>query len=372
MGQDLPTDTSITAAGLKAPGVRFGRRGASVIVTLDRAEKLNALDSGIKAALASKLASIAHDPQIYAVFLRAEPGRVFSAGGDVRELYDLALSDSEAAVETACAREYALTWQFDCFPKPTICLIDGAAMGTAIGIMQAVTHRVAGEGYRFQMPETALGFFPDNGVCWYLARLPDEIGTWLGLTGSSIERADAFRLDLVTQCIDNIHFDHIIEQISDAQPIDAVLDGLHRNPGSAPIDAKREVIARCFSADTVPEILRRLAAERDQHKWCAETLSTLASRSPFALAITLQHLRRARYLDLRQTLMVDYRLAVQLIERGDFREAVRTLLVEKRGKPRWQPATLTDLGEAEVQRCFHPLPERELVLSTAQEMAAKD
>ncbi len=361
------TATSVDTASAGDPGVRFERQGATVVITLDRAGKLNAIDSGMKAAIASELPRIARDPQVYAVLLRAAPGRMFCAGGDIREYFDLAQSNPGQAADE-CAREYALIWQLDCFSKPSIAFIDGPVLGTGVGLVQAATHRVAGAGYRFQMPETAIGFFPDNGVCWYLARLPHEIGTWLALTGAAIGRADALRLDLVTHCIDADRFDGLAAAIGDAQPIDAVLGAAHADPGPAPIDALSGVIERCFSAPSAAGIMQRLAEEPAERAWCEETRATLAARSPLALEVTLQHLRRARHLDLRQTLMADHRLAVRLVTGNDFLEGVRARIVEKRGEPRWQPATLADLGPAAAERCFAPLSERALHLPTRQEM----
>ena len=363
------TGTSMAGETPAEPGVRFERRGAALVITLDRAAKFNAINSGMKTAIANEIPRIARDPQIYGVILRAAGGRMFSAGGDIREFHDLALADPVGAA-MECGREYSLIWHIDSFPKPTLGLVDGAAMGTAVGILQTLTHRVAGAGYRFQMPETGIGFFPDNGVCWHLARLPHEIGTWLGLTGAAIGRADAYRLGLVTHCIDADHFDSIAEAIAGAEPIDPVVDGFHSDPGAAPIDDIKHLIERCFSVDTVGEIIRRLEAEQGQRTWCQETLTTLAARSPLALAITLQHLRRARHLDLRQTLIVDYRLALQLVTGHDFLEGVRARLIEKTGNPRWQPATATDLGHGEVERYFNPLHDRELQLPSRQEMQA--
>ena len=58
------------------------------------------------------------------------------------------------------AEEYALNWLLECFTKPTVSLIDGVAMGSGVGISLYGTHRVAGERYRFAMPETGIGLFP--------------------------------------------------------------------------------------------------------------------------------------------------------------------------------------------------------------------
>lgn len=361
------TGTSSFSAAGAGPGVRFDRDGAAVTLTLDRAAKLNAIDSGMKAAIANEIPRIARDPQVYAVLYRAAPGRMFSAGGDIREYYDLARVDPVRAAEE-CAREYALIWLLDCCPKPTIALMNGPVMGTGVGIVQTATHRVAGAGYRFQMPETLIGFFPDNGVCWHLARLPHEIGTWLGMTGSAIGREDAYWLDLLTHCIDAARFDAIASAIANADPIDAVLAGHHEDPGPPPLRALAGVIEHCFSAASTAEIIDRLAASKTQREWCKATIETLRRRSPTALEVTLRHLRRARHLDLRQTLIVDHRLAVKLMAHNDFMEGVRARIVEKTVEPRWQPSAVTDTGDGQIGHFFDPQPVAELSLLTRREM----
>lgn len=371
MTSSTPTDTSVAGKtpGTGDPGVRFERRGAAVEITFDRQAKLNALDSGIKAALAKEIPRIARDPQVYAAIFRAAPGRMFSAGGDIREFYDLARRDAALAA-AECAREYGLIWLVDCFSKPSVALIDGAVMGTGAGIVQALTHRVAGAGYRWQMPETAIGFFPDNGIGWHLARMPHEIGIWLGLTGTAIGRDDARWLGLATHAIDARHFDAIAAGLAEAEPIDPLLDSLDEPVGEPPSKALAPVIERCFSAPTVAGILARLAAEPTERAWCDATAATLAGRSPTALEATLQHIRRARHLDLRQTLALDYRLAVRLVSAHDFMEGVRARIVDKTGDPRWRPASLTDLGAAGIERLLAPMPGAELELPTRQEMQA--
>jgi enoyl-CoA hydratase len=368
------TETTVTSkvtVDAMHPGVRVEREGASVRITLNRPDKLNAIDSSIREAISREIPSIARDPQVYAVFLRAAPARVFSAGGDIRELYHFANSDPTRAA-AACASEYALIWLLDNFSKPTVAWMDGAVMGTAAGIMLCMTHRVAGPGFAFQMPETAIGFFPDNGVAWHLSRLPHEIGTWLGLTGASIGPADALHLGLLTHVIAPDHYEQAAAAIADCYPVDQVLDAIHIDPGPRELSRLYEVIERCFSATDVREIMRRLDGEKDHQEWCQTQLATLASRPPLALAATLEHIRRAHHLDLRQTLAIDYRLAVRMSAGHDFREAVRTRLIDRSGQqPLWRPSAWSDLSPRDVQRLFQPLDEGELALPCRQEMQAR-
>lgn len=350
-------------------GVRFDRAGASVVITLDRPAKLNAINSGIKTAISKQIPIIARDPQVYAVLYRAAPSRMFSAGGDIREIHDLARTAPSAAL-AECAREYGLMWLLECFSKPTVALIDGAVLGTGAGLVLTATHRVAGAGYRFQMPETAIGYFPDNGVAWHLARMPYSIGVWLGLTGTMIDRPDAFWLGLATHCVDAGEFDAVAALIADAEPIDQVLDARHVYPGPPPLERLAPVIARCFQGETVEEIMSNLTTETKERAWCEAQLELLKSRSPLALAVTLELIRRARHLDLRQILTLEFRLARKLCANNDFFEGVRTVIIEKSGTPAWRPARLADLDRKAIDRLFEPRSEGEMILPVRAEMQA--
>jgi enoyl-CoA hydratase len=294
---------------------------------------------------------------------------MFCAGGDVRELVQLTRTEPEHA-RRSLAAEYAFNWLHECFSKPTVSLIDGPVMGSGVGITLYGTHRVAGEGYRFSMPETAIGFFPDDGVAHAFAHLPHDIGLYLGLTGRAIGRADAYGLGLVTHTIPARCFAEIEAAVIDADPIDPVLDGRHEEPGDGDLDRYADNIARCFSAPTLGEVFDRLRSERQERDWCDGVLADLAQRAPLSLAITLRHIREARALDLRHTLMVDYRLACRMIAAPDFAEGVRARLIDKDHSPRWRPERIEDVTEAMVERAFQPMPAAEFVLPTRQEMQA--
>jgi enoyl-CoA hydratase len=344
-----------------------------VRLTLDRPSALNAIDSAVRRALASAIRTAARDPNIYGVVLEAAGGRAFSVGGDVREILALQQADPATAAR-ALGEEYALNWLLECFSKPTIALIDGLAMGTGVGVSLYATHRVAGPRYAFAMPETAIGFFPDDGVAHALARLPDQIGMYLALTGRRIGRADAYRLGLVTHCIDPDRFEHIRTRFSDADPVDPLLDPPHMDPGLGELEPVRQTIADCFAAESVRGIVDRLVARSmgggADAPWCSAVVAELRQKSPLALAVTYRHIREALALDLRQVLMVDHRLACRLASAPDFAEGVRAALIDKDQKPRWQPGRIEDVTPAMVERCFAPMPAA-LVLPTRQEMQAQ-
>ena len=281
---------------------------------------------------------------------------------------ELAKSGIEHA-RKAFRDEYVLDWQIECFSKPTVSLIDGLVMGGGVGISAYGTHRVAGESYRWAMPETMIGLFPDVGACHLLARMPGSLGVYLGLTGHSLGRADAYALGLATHCIASSQFDAIAAGLADVWPVDTLLDERHKDPGERELEPYMEVIENCFCPGSVEEILERLHSVQDKHKeWAEKVVRDLRSRSPISLKITLRHILNARALDLRQTLQMDYRLGVRCLDGRDFYEGARAVLIDKTGDPRWQPARIEDVTQAMVDDYFAPLGAGELVLPTRQEM----
>ncbi|MGB3719435.1 MAG: enoyl-CoA hydratase/isomerase family protein [Proteobacteria bacterium] len=349
------------------------REGAAGRIVLNRPRALNALNDAMRAEITAAIPGFARDPNIYALTIKSAVPGVFSVGGDLRELSTAARERSEDARKYLAA-DYRLNWLLECFSKPTISLMNGLAMGSGVGLTMYGTHRVAGEDYKFAMPETGVGFFPDVGLAWVFARMPGHVGMYLGLTGRQIGRADAYRLGIVTHCIRATQFEEIEAGLQAADPVDPLLDDRHEDPGRGELEPYSEVIERCFSADTVEEIFERLEqAARGggtEGAWCADVLATLKKRSPTALKVTHRHIREAAFRDLRQTLMLDYRLACRAIETHDFHEGVRALLIDKDKNPQWRPTHVKDVTDTMLDRFFAFRPGQELILPTRQEMQA--
>ncbi len=351
-------------------GLDVGRRGAAGLIVLARPEAQNALTVAMRAELAAAFPQWARDPGIYAVVSRSAVPRAFCVGGDIREMSRLMREDA-AAARRGLADELRLCWLIECFSKPLVSLIDGAVMGTGVGISLYGTHRVAAAGYRFAMPEVRLGYFPDCAVTHMLSRLPDGIGLYLGLTGRMLGPADALHLGLVTHCIDAAHFAPIEARIADADPVDPVLDALHQEPGPAPIATESRRIARYFGAPGLSQIIASLeAAPEADRDWARDVLADLARGSPLALRVTEAAIRRAAGLDLRQTFAQDYRLAWRFVDEADVQAGVKTILVEKSGPPSWQPARIEAVSDARVDAFFAPLGADELVIASRAAMQA--
>lgn len=365
-----------TAAGVSADAAKvlIHRRNAGVEIVLNRPAVLNAFDDEMRSAIAAEIPRIARNADVYAVMLRSASAKAFCAGGDIRAL-TLAWRRDPERVKSYFRGEYRLNWLLDCFSKPTVSFIDGLCMGSGAGLTCYNTHRVAGEKYKFAMPETAIGLFPDVGVSHVLAqRMPWPIGLYLGLTGESVGREDAYWLGLATHCLPGASFAGIIDKLNDSYPIDDVLDTLQAQyevSAGGPLKQNEALIEDLFSADHLSGIIERLeAATGTAAGFAAKTLADLTTRSPMALAITDRHIRSCRKLDLRETLRQDYRLAVRCLEGKDFHEGVRAMIIDKDRTPAWQPRLISDVKAAAVDAYFAPLAADELELPSRAEMQA--
>ncbi|HEU0160491.1 MAG TPA: enoyl-CoA hydratase/isomerase family protein [Hyphomicrobiaceae bacterium] len=349
----------------------IAQQGAAGRITLNRPVRRNALSTAMRAAIAAALPGWVRDPNIYGVVVASAAPGVFCAGGDLRELIDWG-RNAKAEARSSLAAEYALNWRLECFTKPTVSLIDGLVVGSGVGLSLYGTHRVAGENYRFAMPETHIGLFPDDGVCHAFARMPDHLGTFLALTGRAIGPADAYPLGLATHVIPAADFGAIAAAMAEAEPVDQVLDSRHQPPRPGELtEGVREVVARCFAADTVEEIIARLQSHGGPRQdWAQAVAGELTRRSPTSLKLTHRHLIQARGLDLRATLVQDYRIAHQCLEGEDLYEGVRAVVIDKDGAPRWRPGRLADVTEALLAPYFAAPVGGDLALASRAEMQA--
>jgi len=341
------------------PHILFEKRGALGLITLNRPKALNALTHGMCLGLAKRLSEWADDAGIKAVAIRGAGERAFCAGGDIRAMYESSVAGTAAAAKFL-ADEYRVNALIAAFPKPYLALTQGIVMGGGAGVSVHGSHRLADESLVFAMPESGIGFVTDIGATHFLSRCPGETGTYLALTGARIGLADAFALGLITQAVKAEHHDAILSRLADGAAPAAALADFAFQPGASALMAQRARLETFFSAFSVEAILERL--DRDGSDFATETAAVMRSRSPSALKFIFRALRDARSLSLKDCLKMEYRVASRAVMAHDFREGVRATLVDKDGKPHWQPASLAGVKDAETQSYFASLGARELAL----------
>ena len=343
----------------------FEKRGRAGIITLNRPKALNALTAGMVRLMHPQLAAWAGDPDIAAVIVRAAGDKAFCAGGDVRQLHDWG-KEGDPAMRAFYREEYRLNTFIKRYPKPYVALVDGFVMGGGVGISVHGSHRVAGRGIKFAMPETGIGLFPDVGGTYFLPRMPGRIGTWLALTGGRLGQADALAAGFATHAAPAEEFDAIIEAIAAGGDVDAVLAAQSAPAEGGMLDAQRPVIDRCFDAGTVEAILQRLDAETGADaEWAGAQAAAIRQKSPTSLKIALRQMQDGAAADFEECMRIEYRIVSRIIPAHDFYEGVRAVIIDKDNAPNWQPPALDAVSGAAIDAYFAPLPD-ELDLSALE------
>jgi enoyl-CoA hydratase len=354
------------AAPRMTADILFERRGAAGVVTLNRPQALNAVTHAMVLALRAQLDAWANDPAITRVVVTAAGERAFSAGGDIRALYDLGIAARRDEALQFWRDEYPLNAAIKKYRKPYVALIDGIVMGGGVGVSVHGSHRVAGDRYKFAMPEVGIGFFPDVGATWFLPRMPGELGAYCALTGERFGIADACAAGLATHRIASARFPALLEGLAGTVPVDAVLSAFSEPAGEGPIMARRAAIDRLFAGPSVENILnaldREAASDTADAAWAATIAATIRTKSPLSLKLALAQVRLGGTCDFETCMRAEFRIVSRVIQGHDFYEGVRAVIVDKDNRPRWQPSALSGVSAAEVERHFAPLGDGELIL----------
>ncbi len=140
-------------------------------LTLNRAEKLNALNYELIDRLLALLDAIEVNDKVGAVIITGAGDRAFSAGGDIHEFSESVAKSVNPAVRDFVRRGQRLTARLEAFPKPVIAAVNGIAYGGGCEITEAVHLAIASERARFAKPEIKLGMPPTFGGTQRLPRL---------------------------------------------------------------------------------------------------------------------------------------------------------------------------------------------------------
>ena len=338
--------------------VLFERRGAVGLITLNRPKALNALTRDMCLAMKAQLAEWASDDAIKTVVIRGTGERAFCAGGDIRALYDSGKARTPYALDFY-RDEYLLNHAIKHFPKPYVALVNGIVMGGGVGVSLHGSHRVVDETIAFAMPETGIGLFPDVGGSYFLSRLPGEIGMYLALTGERLKAADCVHAGVATDFVPAGQWEALTSSLEVGNAPDFALRSFAEDAGRPLLADFREAIDRTFSENSVEGILTAL--DDDGSDWARATAVTLRKKSPISLKVTFRQIREGRHLSFDDCMRMEFRMVNRIVAGHDFYEGVRAAILDKDNMPKWRPATLEEVGEADVAAYFAPL-DRELSL----------
>ena len=327
-------------------------------IRLNRPKAIHALTTAMCDAILDRLEAWRTNDGVRAVLFDHAEGRGFCAGGDIRMLAESGAKDGVEARAFFHA-EYRMNHRLFTYSKPTVAFMDGITMGGGVGIALPCKFRIATENTRFAMPETGIGLFPDVGGGWYLSRLPGRTGQFLALTGARIDGAECLCLGLATHYIPAAALDKVKVKIAaDPSAIEAILDAFAEEPPPARIADNVERIDRLFASDRLEDIYAAL--EADGSDWAQKELATLKTKSPQTMKVALRLLKEGGHMatfadEMRQ----EYAVGAHVVQRHDFLEGVRAVIVDKDNAPKWNPATPEGVTEHMLDTIFAPLDDDE-------------
>jgi enoyl-CoA hydratase len=346
------------------PDLIVRREGAAGVIRLNRPKALNALTLEMTRGIVAALDAFEADRKVALILLEGAGERGLCAGGDIRGLYESARSGGDLG-KIFWREEYILNARIASLAKPYVAFMDGIVMGGGVGLSAHGSHRIVTDKTKMGMPEVGVGFFPDVGGTWLLSRAPGELGTYYGLTGTTMTGADAVYARLADVVVNSDKWPALREALTraptkaDAADVRAIMDRFAMPDVSAPIAAHQKMVDAFFGHDSIEEIVTALA--HHQSEFAQAALGMILEKSPTGLKLTLKLLRMAREsASLKECLIREYAAALEIFVNHDFPEGIRAAVIDKDRHPKWQPARLEEVTPEMIARYFAPRGRDEL------------
>ncbi len=176
----------------------FEIRDRIAFVTVNRPDKLNALNDQVMAELGHAAERIASEDAIQGVLLTGAGPKAFVAGADIADLAKQGPFDGKARAQ----RGQAVLRRLETCGKPVVAAVNGFALGGGCELAMACHIRIASENAKFGQPEVKLGIAPGYGGTQRLPRLVGKgVALQLILTGEMIDVHEAYRIGLVNKVV---------------------------------------------------------------------------------------------------------------------------------------------------------------------------
>ncbi|MBP1298229.1 MULTISPECIES: enoyl-CoA hydratase/isomerase family protein [Bradyrhizobium] len=320
------------------------KEGSAGIIRLNRPKAINAVTLEMFHDIDRALDLFEADGDVAVVVLEGAGDRGLCAGGDIRALWESSKVKGDLG-KILWRDEYILNARIKKFPKPYVAFMDGIVMGGGVGLSAHSRHRVVTERTKLAMPEVGLGFFPDVGGTYLLSRSPGEIGTYFGLTGTTMNGPDAIYAKFADAVVPSAKLPALREALTKvatgtgSAEIDRLIGGFATGEKSGPVAAIQAKIDGWFARGRMEDVVAALTA--DGSDMARDTLKTLGEKSPRGMVVTLKLLRLARATaTLEECLVREYRAALEVFASEDFREGVRAAVIDKDRNPTWSPARI--------------------------------
>ena len=242
--------------------------GGLALVTLNRPQVLNALNSQVFTDLKEIFSQLADDARVRVILLTGSGEKAFAAGADISKLTGLDRVSGQALSH----RGQTIFRQIETCGKPVIALLNGFALGGGCELALACSLRIASSTAQIGLPEVRLGLVPGYGGTQRLPRLiGPSAALKLLLTGERIDAAEALRLGLVDEVVSPEQLlargRQIAELILKAAPLavagclEAFYEGTHRDLDSA-LRLESHIFGRLCETEDAKEGTRAFLEKR--------------------------------------------------------------------------------------------------------------
>ncbi|MFD6159658.1 enoyl-CoA hydratase/isomerase family protein [Nocardia sp. NPDC060256] len=345
------------------PEVLIDKRDGLGLITLNRPKAINALNHAMTLAITDALRAWADDDEVRTVVVTGAGERGLCAGGDIVAIHTDATGGATGA-DSPTGRfwrdEYVLNALIGRYPKPYLVVMDGIVMGGGVGLSGHGSHRIVTERSKIGMPEVGIGFVPDVGGTYLLARSPGELGAHVALTTARMTAGDAIAAGFADYFVATEHLPGLLDTLR-TESVEVAIAKFATDAPQSGLLGQRVWIDECYGADTVEEIVARLQAHEAPE--AAKAAADILTKSPVALKVALRSLRSARTApDLETVLNEEYRVSIAALSSPDLVEGIRAQVIDKDRNPQWSPATLAEVTTAQVDAYFAELGDQELGL----------
>ncbi|WP_448550113.1 enoyl-CoA hydratase/isomerase family protein [Thalassotalea fusca] len=342
------------------------------VATLNSEKSLNALSGQMIELLYPQLLEWQQDSNVALVILQGAGEKAFCAGGDIVNLYKAMSAypnEYSPEVEKYFTEEYRLDYLIHTYNKPLLVWGNGIVMGGGLGMMVGASHRVVTETSRIAMPEISIGLYPDVGGTWFLNRMPNNCGLFLGLTGASINAADAKYTKMADYFVENSMKQLLVDKLLDVnwgdtnalnheklsmaikeQEVLSIAKMPHSN-----VKGHQAMIDNVVEADDLSATVDNILSVEVDDKWFNRAQASLKNGSAVSAQIVFKQLHSTKAMTLADCFRLELGLSVKCGQYGEFVEGIRALLIDKDNQPKWKYSNVNDVPEKEIDWFFESL-----------------
>ena len=365
------------------------------LAELNAPQSLNALNMSMFELLHKQLLEWQRNDEIAMVILQGAGDKAFCAGGDVVSLYHALKTERENSTDSQSSTVqeiaktiindqtiinsfgydfFALEYQVDQliheFTKPILVWGDGYIMGGGIGLFAGASHKVVTEKTLLAMPEVTIGLYPDVGASWFLNKVSNNTGLFLGMTGAIFNAVDALNIGLANVAIKSSVKSDVISSLSNVQwqtnnenyeLLDKALNKFVQQSEQAfasmtsNVVEHQAIIKQLTNFDNGADIYQAILALDTESDWLQRSQAKLKKGSPLSALIIYQQLLLSKDLTLEQCFASELNLSLRCCQYPEFSEGVRALLVDKDKSPRWQYENINDIPAERLAWFFTPV-----------------